>query len=119
MTMEGNAAPPDFLAPPEIRVGQLYENPVTGERGIVRVPPVAANDGLLVADLYLRLGGAVAAEHVHPHIAEAFTVVRGHLQVRHSGHELRVGPGDRTLVALGVAGWAFITLVVWAAIAIA
>jgi mannose-6-phosphate isomerase-like protein (cupin superfamily) len=103
MTMEGNAAPPDFPAPPEIRVGQLYENPVTGERGIVRVPPQAANDGLLVADLYLRPGGAVAAEHVHPHIDEAFTVVRGRLQVRHNGHELQVGPGDRTLVAPSVA----------------
>jgi mannose-6-phosphate isomerase-like protein (cupin superfamily) len=103
MTTARPAVPTDLRPAPEIRAGQLYENPVTGERGIVRIPPQASNNGLLVVDLYVRPGGRVAAEHVHPVITEAFTVVRGDLQVRHNGHELRVGPGDRTLVAPGVA----------------
>ena len=43
-----------------IHVGELYENPVTGERVVVRVPPRQSNGHLLVVDLYLRPGGSVA-----------------------------------------------------------
>jgi predicted N-acetyltransferase YhbS/mannose-6-phosphate isomerase-like protein (cupin superfamily) len=88
---------------PGARVGELVENPATGERGIVRVPPTEANGGLLVADLYLRPGGRVAGEHVHPAAREAFTVVQGQLTVRRDGQDLTVGPGVRTEVPPGVA----------------
>jgi len=84
-------------------VGELYENPVTGERGVVRIPPRQSNGHLLVVDLYVRPGGAVAGEHVHPVTTETFTVVRGELRVRHDGRELRAGPGTRLRVAPGVA----------------
>jgi quercetin dioxygenase-like cupin family protein len=83
--------------------GELLENPVTGERGVVRIPPTPANGHLLVADLYLRPGGAVSGEHVHPTATETFTVVRGRLSVRHGGRELRAGPGTRLRVAPGTA----------------
>ena len=86
-----------------IRVGALYENPVTGERGVVRVPPQEANGHLLVVDLYLRPGGRVAGEHVHPVTTEAFTPVEGRLAVRHDGRSLDAGPGTRVEVAPGVA----------------
>ena len=86
-----------------IRVGALYENPVTGERGVVRVPPQEANGHLLVVDLYLRPGGRVAGEHVHPVTTESFTVVEGQLAVRHDGRSLDAGPGTRVQVAPGVA----------------
>jgi quercetin dioxygenase-like cupin family protein len=82
--------------------GELYENPVTGERGVVRVPPRQSNGHLLVVDLYVRPGGAVAGEHVHPVATETFTVVRGELAVRHDGHELRARPGTRLRVPPGV-----------------
>jgi predicted N-acetyltransferase YhbS/mannose-6-phosphate isomerase-like protein (cupin superfamily) len=88
---------------PTIDVGALYENPVTGERGVVRVAPQEANGHLLVVDLYLRPGGAVAGEHVHPVITETFTVVRGRLAVRHGGRELQADPGTRVEVRPGVA----------------
>jgi len=88
---------------PAIRVGALYENPVTGERGVVRVAPSEANGHLLVVDLYLRPGGAVAGEHVHPGMREAFTVVWGRLAVRRDGRELQAGPGARVEVPPGVA----------------
>jgi predicted N-acetyltransferase YhbS/quercetin dioxygenase-like cupin family protein len=91
------------LDAPPISVGALYENPVTGERGVVRVAPREANGHLLVVDLYLRPGGAVSGEHVHPAATEAFTVVRGRLAVRHGGHELRADPGTRVEVRPGVA----------------
>jgi GNAT superfamily N-acetyltransferase/quercetin dioxygenase-like cupin family protein len=86
-----------------IRVGALYENPVTGERAVVRVPPREANGHLLVVDLYLRPGGRVAGEHVHPVTTESFTVVEGQLAVRHDGRSLDAGPGTRVQVAPGVA----------------
>jgi quercetin dioxygenase-like cupin family protein len=86
-----------------IHVGELYENPVTGERGMVRVPPRQSNGHLLVVDLYVRPGGAVAGEHVHPVATETFTVVHGELAVRHDGRELRAGPGTRLRVPPGVA----------------
>jgi GNAT superfamily N-acetyltransferase/mannose-6-phosphate isomerase-like protein (cupin superfamily) len=85
------------------RVGEVVENPATGERGVVRVPPTEANGRLLVADLYLRPGGRVAGEHVHPVAREAFTVVRGELAVRHGGRDLTAGAGVRTEVPPGVA----------------
>jgi mannose-6-phosphate isomerase-like protein (cupin superfamily) len=84
-------------------VGELYENPVTGERGIVRVPPRQSNGDLLAVDLYLRPGGAVAGEHIHPALTESFTVVRGRLGVRHDGRELKAGPGTRLRVPPGMA----------------
>ena len=86
-----------------IHAGELYENPVTGERGVVRVPPSQANGHLLVVDLYLRPGAKVAGEHVHPGATEAFTCVSGRLAVRHDGRALEARPGTRVQVGPGVA----------------
>ena len=88
---------------PGARAGEVVENPVTGEGGVVRVPPTEANGHLLVADLYLPPGRRVAGEHVHPVAREAFTVVRGELAVRRGGRDLAAGPGVRTQVPPGVA----------------
>jgi quercetin dioxygenase-like cupin family protein len=85
------------------RVGEVFENPVTGERGVVRIAPNKSNGYLLVADLYVRPGGAVTGEHVHPEFTEAFTVVRGQLGARRDGTDLELGPGMRLEVAAGVA----------------
>jgi mannose-6-phosphate isomerase-like protein (cupin superfamily) len=87
---------------PQARVGELLENPVTGERGIVRVPPGPANGDLLVADIYLRPGARVSGEHVHPAFTEAFTVVRGRLGIRHGDRPLQAGRGTRVQVPPGV-----------------
>src|SRR5918998_5682105 len=85
------------------RVGEVFENPVTGERGVVRIAPNKSNGYLLVVDLYVRPGGAVTGEHIHPEFTEAFTVVRGQLGARRDGTDLALGPGMRLEVAAGVA----------------
>jgi mannose-6-phosphate isomerase-like protein (cupin superfamily) len=85
-----------------IHVGELYENPVTGERVVVRVPPRQSNGHLLVVDRYVRPGGTVAGRHLHPVASQTFTVVRGELGVHHGGRELRAGPGARLRVPAGV-----------------
>jgi mannose-6-phosphate isomerase-like protein (cupin superfamily) len=75
----------------------VIENPVTGERGILRRAP-DDDQSTLVADLYARPGAAVVGEHVHPHASETFTVVRGLLGVRINGTESQAGPGTRIVV---------------------
>jgi quercetin dioxygenase-like cupin family protein len=76
---------------------QVVENPVTGERGIIRRPP-ADNQAMLVADLYAEPGAAVTGEHLHPHSTEAFTVIRGRLGMRIDGTESEAGPGTRVVI---------------------
>ncbi len=83
------------------RAGEVYENPVTGERAVVRVGTEESGGELLVNDLYVRPGGAVMGEHVHPNIEESFTVVRGRLGYRLDGREGVAGPGQRLHVPPG------------------
>lgn len=81
----------------------MIENPVTGERAVVRVGTEESGGELLVADLYVRPGGAVAGEHVHPNIEESFTVVRGRVGLRIDGREPIAKLGERLRVPPGVA----------------
>jgi mannose-6-phosphate isomerase-like protein (cupin superfamily) len=75
----------------------VIENPVTGERGIIRRPP-GDDQPTLVADLYAKPGAAVTGEHLHPHSTEAFTVIRGRLGMRVAGVESEAGPGTRVVI---------------------
>jgi quercetin dioxygenase-like cupin family protein len=85
------------------KAGDVYENPVTGERAVVRVGAGESGRELVVSDLYVRPGGAVAGEHVHPNIEEVFTVVAGSVGFRVDGREDVAGPGRRLVVPPGVA----------------
>ena len=78
----------------------VIENPVTGERGIVRRAPATASSPL-IADLYARPGAAVVGEHVHPGSTETFTVVRGTLGIRLDGVESVARSGTRVVVTPG------------------
>ena len=71
------------------KAGDTIGNPVTGERVVVRGVGTEDSGGeLLAIDMYVRPGGAVTGEHVHPTIEESFTtVVRGRVGFRLNGHE--------------------------------
>jgi quercetin dioxygenase-like cupin family protein len=69
------------------KAGDTIENPVTGERIVVRVGTEDSEGELLAVDTYVRPGGAVTGEHVHPAIEESFTVVRGRVGFRLNGRE--------------------------------
>ena len=84
-----------------LKAGDVLENPVTGERAVVRVGTAESGGELLVADLYVRLGGAVMGEHVHPAIEESFTVMRGRLGYRLDGREGVAVPEERLHVPRG------------------
>lgn len=85
------------------RAGDVYENPVTGERAVFRVGTEGSGGELLVSDLYVRPGGAVMGEHVHPNIEESITVMRGRLGYRLDGRQGVAGPGQRLHVPHGTA----------------
>jgi len=59
------------------KAGDVFENPVTGEFGYVRIGTDETNGELLVSDLRVRPGGAVLGAHLHPTIDERFTVLKG------------------------------------------
>jgi integrase len=52
------------------KAGDTIENPVTGERIVVRVGTEDSGGELLAVDAHVRPGGAVTGEHVHPAIEE-------------------------------------------------
>lgn len=85
------------------RAGDVVENPVTGERALVRVGTEETGGESLVVELFVRPGDAVAGEHVHPVIEETFTVVSGRVGFRLDGREAIAGPGERLHVPPGVA----------------
>lgn len=76
--------------------GDVVENPVTGERVVIRQGTEDTNGKRLEVDLYVQPGGAVVGEHVHPSIDERFTVLRGRVGFRLDGREEIAVPG-RTL----------------------
>jgi quercetin dioxygenase-like cupin family protein len=85
------------------RLGDLYENRVTGERAVVlRGDEDGAGEPSLV-HLTVRPGGAVAGEHVHPALTERFQVLAGELATRIAGSERTLGAGEWLAVPPGVA----------------
>jgi len=85
------------------KAGDVTENPVTGERAVVRIGTDETSGELLVVDLYVRPGGAVMGEHVHPAIEERFTVLRGQVGFRLSGQVAIAELGKKLIVPAGMA----------------
>jgi len=81
---------------------EVYENPVTGERAVVRSKPSPNNGDLMVVDLYIRPGGAVVGEHVHPAIEERFLVLRGRVGFSLGSKKSEAVAGQSVLVPAGV-----------------
>jgi quercetin dioxygenase-like cupin family protein len=84
------------------KAGEVVENPVTGERAVVRIGTEETGGELLVVDLYIRPGGAVMGEHFHPAIEERFTVLRGQVGFRLSGRVDTAEPGVTLFVPPGM-----------------
>jgi quercetin dioxygenase-like cupin family protein len=76
-----------------LKAGEVYENPVTGERAVIRVGTDVTAGERLVVDLYVQPGGAVMGEHFHPGMEERFTVLRGQVEFRLAGREAIAEPG--------------------------
>lgn len=85
------------------RAGDVFENPITGEHALVRVGTEDSADGCTVAELFVKPGGAVEGEHVHPVIEEWFTVVGGRMGFRIDGSGSIAKVGERMHVPAGMA----------------
>jgi quercetin dioxygenase-like cupin family protein len=85
-----------------VKVGTELVNPVTGERGVIRIAPSAENGRTLVADLFVQPGGAVAGAHLHPNLQEAFTVLRGKVGMRLNGQDQIAPLNERIVINVGV-----------------
>jgi quercetin dioxygenase-like cupin family protein len=84
------------------RRGQVFENPVTGERVVMLTDPDLNPGRHLAAHLFVRPGGRVAAPHSHPGSVERFLVLRGQVGVLLDGAERVLGPGEHAEVRPGV-----------------
>jgi len=82
--------------------GDVIENPVTGERAVVRIGTKETGGASGSVDLYVRPGGAVMGEHWHPSMDERFTVMRGRVGFRLGGEERIAEPGVAVHVRPGV-----------------
>lgn len=85
-----------------LKRGEVYENPVTGERAVVRVGTVETKGARLVVNLHLRPGARVPAPHCHPTIYERFTVVPGYVGFTLGRRQEVAEPGQSLEVVSGV-----------------
>ena len=96
---------PDPSAEPDrrpIEVGEVWENPVTGEYAKILEQPWANPDGRGTAELRAVPGARVAGEHFHPALQERFTVHEGELTVLRDRQRSTLGSGETAEVRPGV-----------------
>lgn len=81
--------------------GRVIENPVSGERIVIRQTASETCGALLAWELFLAPGGRVPSSHAHPRQEEVFTVVEGLLRFRVRSRSRTLKPGDSVRVAPG------------------
>ncbi|GEM_PF-296292 len=100
-----SASPAGLEEGPELP-GPVIDNPISGERIIIRQSGEQTDGRLLSFDHYLPPGGHVPARHVHPNQEERFTVLEGQMRFRLGWRRAIVaGPGDTVVVPRGTAHW--------------
>jgi len=96
---------PDPGASPDTRPiepGEVWDNPVTLERGVIVELPWLNNEGRAVAELTALPGARVAGEHVHPALHETFSVEEGELTVLRDGRQSVLRAGQRAEIEPGI-----------------
>jgi quercetin dioxygenase-like cupin family protein len=85
------------------RVGETIENPAMGAR--LRFERIVRDTtgSLLEFDFFLRPGGVIAVDHLHPHQEERFEVISGAVRGHVAGAPQTVHAGGTSVVAPGVA----------------
>ena len=86
---------------PRDRRGQVFANPVTGERAVILTDPRDHRDRVLVSHLYVTPGGRVAVAHRHPTITERFHVIAGRVGFLIGKEKRELGPGEGAEVPPG------------------
>jgi quercetin dioxygenase-like cupin family protein len=92
---------PDPHAPPDltpIQIGEVWENPITGERGTILELPHQNSERRLVGELLALVGARVVGEHRHPGLIERFTVVEGEMIVKRGGQTSTLRQGETAII---------------------
>jgi mannose-6-phosphate isomerase-like protein (cupin superfamily) len=84
------------------RKGDIFDNPVTGERATILLGTHETRGDRLVVELELRGAGFGSAPHVHPSIHERLTVVSGRVGIMVQGVISIAEPGTKIEIAPGV-----------------
>jgi len=95
----------DFNSPADPARGHVIENPISGERIVIRTTGAETAGQLLAFDLFLPPGGHVPAGHVHPEQEERFSVVSGEMRFRLGGRNILAGPGETVVIPAGQPHW--------------
>jgi mannose-6-phosphate isomerase-like protein (cupin superfamily) len=91
---------------PHDRRGQVFANPVTGERAVILTDPRSHPQRVLVSHLYVTPGGRVSVAHRHPTITERFNVIAGRVGFLVGEERRELGPGEEAEVPPGTLhGW--------------
>lgn len=101
----GRKSHPDTSVPPDrtpVRVGEIWQNPVTGEHGTMRELPWHNAEGRMTAELIARVGSRVMGEHRHPALVERFTVLEGELTVKLNEQTAILRQGESAVIPAGV-----------------
>lgn len=97
------------LTPRRVRgreaAGRVIENPISGERIVIRESGAQTAGELLSFDLFLPPGTHVPAAHVHPAQEERFTVAAGRMRFRLRRRTILAGPGETVVVPAGTPHW--------------
>jgi quercetin dioxygenase-like cupin family protein len=86
--------PPDRTP---IKIGEVWENSVTGERATILERPWDNPAGRATAELTALVGARVMGEHRHPALVERFTVLEGELTMK-CDQQIRIVRQDETAI---------------------
>ena len=96
---------PDPHGPPDltpIHVGEVWENPVTGERATILELAWKNPEGRATVELIALVGARVVGEHRHPALVERFTALEGELTVKRDGQTSILREGETAVIEPGV-----------------
>lgn len=85
--------------------GRVIENPISGERIVIRTSAEDSDGALLSFDLYLPPGGHVPARHIHPNQEERFTIIMGEWRFKLGRKTILAAAGQTVVVPAGTAHW--------------
>ena len=99
------AVAPLMQSEPPAAGGRVIDNPISGERIVIRKTGADTGGTMLAFDLYLPPGGHVPAGHVHPEQEERFTVVSGRMRFRLGRRTIMAGAGESVVIDAGRPHW--------------
>lgn len=79
----------------------VIENPISGERIVIRETAGETGGALLAWELFLAPGGGVPSSHAHPEQEERFIVLDGQMKFRIGGRSMTIGGGETVTVPPG------------------